>query len=243
MLDAEFMGWSLARCDLSSCAIPVRLYTLPSAAWTQFILEQYRCINGAVTIEASPGDIVIDAGGCWGDTALYFANKIGAEGRVFTFEFMDRHLAIMEKNFSLNHHLRDRISVIHHALWDRSGQPLTYSDNGPATAVSERKAGPNTTYTISVDDFVESAGLPRIDFIKMDIEGAELGALKGAEQTIRRWRPKLAICVYHKLEDFFEIPEYLASLDVGYELFLRHYSATAGETVLFASPQAGSSSL
>ncbi len=67
------------------------------------------------------------------------------------------------------------------------------------------------------------------------LQGAELAALKGAEHTLRRFKPKLAICVYHRLEDFFDIPDYLASLQLGYRFFLRHFTIHIDETVLFAT--------
>ena len=74
-------------------------------------------------------------------------------------------------------------------------------------------------------------------FIKMDIEGAELAALHGGELTIRKNQPKLAICIYHKAEDFWTIPQYILSLNPSYKLFLRHYPSTVtDEIVLYAVP-------
>lgn len=73
-----------------------------------------------------------------------------------------------------------------------------------------------------------------VTFIKMDIEGAELEALKGAADMIRKYRPKLAICVYHKPEDIVDIPKYILELNPEYKLYMRHYSDNAGETVLYA---------
>jgi hypothetical protein len=89
--------------------------------------------------------------------------------------------------------------------------------------------------TTTIDEVVVHENIPRIDFIKMDIEGSELSALRGAESTIRRCRPKLAISLYHRPEDFFSIPSWIDSLDLGYRVFLEHYSIHQEETVLFAT--------
>jgi FkbM family methyltransferase len=71
-------------------------------------------------------------------------------------------------------------------------------------------------------------------FVKMDIEGAELAALEGAAKTIQECKPKLAVCVYHKPQDIWEIPGFILSLRSDYRLYLRHYSTAMGETVLYA---------
>ena len=84
-----------------------------------------------------------------------------------------------------------------------------------------------------LDDLLQSK---KVTFIKMDIEGSELAALRGAEQIIREQRPKLAICVYHKLEDIWEIPSLILSYCPEYKLYLRHYSMSDIETVLYAIP-------
>ena len=90
--------------------------------------------------------------------------------------------------------------------------------------------------TLSIDDFVKEEKLPKVDVIKMDIEGAELDALRGAEETIRTFKPRLAISVYHKPKDIVDIPLYLNDLGLGYEFFLDHFTIYEGETVLFANP-------
>ncbi|MCM1303087.1 MAG: FkbM family methyltransferase [Lachnospiraceae bacterium] len=68
----------------------------------------------------------------------------------------------------------------------------------------------------------------------MDIEGAEMEALTGACKTIQKNRPKLAICIYHKYEDLYRIPMYVKSLVPEYRIYIRHYSDTPSETVMYA---------
>ena len=71
-------------------------------------------------------------------------------------------------------------------------------------------------------------------FMKMDIEGAETESLKGSRKIIERYRPKLAICIYHKPEDLFEIPILLREMRNDYRLLIRQYSDTRFETVCYA---------
>jgi len=74
----------------------------------------------------------------------------------------------------------------------------------------------------------------KVTFIKMDIEGSELAALRGAERIIREQRPKLAICIYHKPEDVWEIPGFILKCCPDYKLYIRQYSLIDIETVLYA---------
>lgn len=85
-----------------------------------------------------------------------------------------------------------------------------------------------------IDDAIEAGD--RVTMIKMDVEGAELESLKGARRTIRRDKPKLAICIYHKPEDMVEIPLYIKELVPEYKFYIRHHSSRSGETVLYAMP-------
>jgi len=68
----------------------------------------------------------------------------------------------------------------------------------------------------------------------MDIEGAELDALHGAEESIRAFTPKLAICTYHQPSHLWEIPLYMKELVPGYKIFLRHHTEQEYETVCYA---------
>lgn len=201
-----------------------------------FILQQYKYEKEDKLIQVEPGDIVIDAGGCWGDTALYFAHKTGKYGQVFCFEFLPDNLVIMQKNLNFNRDLEDRIKIIPKALWDKSGENISYCEKGPGTCLTPEQTQASQVQTKTIDDFVKEEGLKKLNFIKMDIEGSELKALQGAEQAIRTFRPKLAIALYHKADDFILIPSYLENLKLGYEFFLDHFTIHREETVLFACP-------
>ena len=72
-------------------------------------------------------------------------------------------------------------------------------------------------------------------FISMDVEGAELDALKGAEMLIKKNKPDLAICVYHAPNHIWDIPFYIESLHLGYKFYLRNYTSFITETVLYAT--------
>lgn len=233
VITAQSGRWRLPRYRLDSVGYPLSLYATLLGVTTTFMQRHYAY---GTTVAPAAGDYVIDAGGCWGDTALFFAHEVSSEGRVYTFEFIPSNLAILKRNLGLNPHLRDLVQVIEAPLWDTSGQVFYCTDEGPSSRLSTRRstAGEIETTTVTLDSLVAARKIPRVDFIKMDIEGAELAALRGAEATLRRFRPKLAISLYHSLADFWRIPAYLESLDCGYEYHVAHYTIHAEETVLFA---------
>jgi FkbM family methyltransferase len=195
-----------------------------------FLLEQYQCRRAKIGVKF--GDVTIDAGGCWGDTALYFAQLAA---KVFCFECIPSNVKIIQENIALNPALGTKISIVQAALWDRSGEKLVFKDTGPGSRTASDGIGVEVE-TQTLDDFVKMNSLDRVDFIKMDIEGSEPEALAGAEWTIRKHRPQLAISIYHDARHLASIPIWLSSLNVGYQLFLEHFTIHEEETVLFARP-------
>ena len=185
---------------------------------------------------------MIDAGCCWGETAMYFAHEVGPAGVVVAFEFIPSNLDVFRCTQDLNPHLKERVRLVESPIWQSSGRKLYYVDWGPGSRVTDDvdKYPPHAVQgvveTVTIDETVDRLGLPRVDFIKMDIEGAELDALRGAEASIRRNRPKLAISLYHNPQDIETIPRYLAGLDLGYRFYLDHHTIHQNETVLFGVP-------
>lgn len=101
-----------------------------------------------------------------------------------------------------------------------------------SSGVCETGEGSYSINVVPIDEVV--GGEDRVTFLKMDIEGAELEALKGARKIILRDKPKLAICIYHKPEDMWEIPLYIKRLVPEYRMYIRHHSTGPDETVLYA---------
>lgn len=237
VLDPGFLHFTLNKFNLKPMGKDIKIYFSPVGVLIEFFLEEYKYKNNDFEIKAINNDTVIDAGGCWADTALYFADKVGGKGKVYSFEFIPKNLAIFSTNINLNPKLQKHIKVIEKPVSDVSGKKVYYKDFGPASKVQFQnfKEADGETETISIDDFVKENNIAKIDFIKMDIEGSELPALEGAINVIKKDKPKLAIAIYHSWEDFINIPKWILGLNLGYKIYLGHYTIHSEETVIFAT--------
>ncbi|OGS12105.1 MAG: hypothetical protein A2234_07365 [Elusimicrobia bacterium RIFOXYA2_FULL_58_8] len=178
-------------------------------------------------IELSDREVFVDGGAYTGDTLLTFMRLSGGRcARCGVFEPEPANAARLKVTVK-QHDLRN-VTVHNKGLWSAPAT-LAFAVWHGTSASAISGAG-----EVSVEaDTVDNAA-PDATFIKLDIEGAELEALKGASQTIKRNRPKLAICVYHKPGDLYEIPFFIKSLVPEYRLYLRQHQPVACETVLYA---------
>ncbi|WP_031474746.1 FkbM family methyltransferase [[Clostridium] aminophilum] len=106
---------------------------------------------------------------------------------------------------------------------------MTDSDHLLGMQVSEQ--GDNRIEVVSLDDYFTDHD--RVSFIKSGIEGLEFDMLQGAERTIRKQHPKLAIRVYHKPDDLIRIYQLIKSLDHTYRFSIRNHSSLMMDTVLY----------
>lgn len=138
-------------------------------------------------------------------------------------------------NYSLCHrHLADLRNVFlsNSGLSDSEGD-FWFDSRGTQSSKMVDNDGDGSLIKIhatKLDSFISEP----VSFIKMDIEGAEYSAIRGAAEIIRKYKPKLAISVYHKDEDFIQIPLLLRELVPEYKLYLRHHSTSQVDTVLYA---------
>ena len=125
--------------------------------------------------------------------------------------------------------------VFPNGVWSEKTTLHFAAGDGVASCVCTETAGNDSEIIIPalpIDEVIDLSD--RVTMIKMDIEGSELEALKGAKETIQRDKPKLAICIYHKPEDMWEIPLYIKELVPEYRLYIRHHTAAQADTVLYA---------
>lgn len=161
----------------------------------------------------SAGDIAIDGGAYDGATALAFA-KCGA--KVYAFEMS----AINYQNCAARIGNNAAITLENLGLSDKASTENYFN----AGAGSGKNPNGNLTANfIDLDTYVAEKNLPRVDYIKLDIEGAELDMLHGAAKTITRCKPKMAVSAYHKPEDLWTLATYIKSLRADYEFEFRHY--------------------
>lgn len=224
--------WPLSIFQIEFHGHPIKLEVWDGDLTAYFLLRQYFFDRGGVRIQPDRDDVVLDIGACLGDTALGFAAAVGQSGRVFAFEPMPIFQEAVRSNVEKNPQLAPRIELVERAVSSTSDQLVRLVDAGPASRMSAD--GAVEARTVSVDEFVRTNGLERVDFIKMDIEGAEQLALEGSAHSIASHRPKLAICAYHGPDDLWRIPLLITRLNPDYRLYLDHYTNHVEETVVYA---------
>lgn len=184
-------------------------------------------------INFTEGESFIDGGAYDLETSLKFCSICKNQGirDYYSYAFepdlksFEKCKGVLEKSRT------DRIKLINAGLWNEK-TVLNFDNRGAITSSITKKDTGTRIDTVSLDDAMDGKN---VTFIKLDIEGAELNALKGASDIIRTQHPKLAICIYHKKEDLTEIPMYIKEMYKEYQLSIRHYSDCASETILYAA--------
>lgn len=178
--------------------------------------------------EFSEKEIFVDAGAFHGETTIEFTKRCPLYEKVYSFE-PDR-INFSKLISDMQNNITD-VEWINAGLWNEN-RTLYFErggDNGTGACI--KHDGKERVSVVSLDHVLNGA---KVTYIKMDIEGAELEALEGAKETIKKYKPKLAICVYHKYQDILAIPEYILELLPEYKLKLRHYTTYLYDTILYA---------
>lgn len=176
--------------------------------------------------------IFLDVGAYDGQTSRNFIDFCQGEYRhIYAFEPIQSSCELIKKEDF------QRFTLFQVMASDQCGTETVYendyTDVSMATSIETGKPNKKSSVTFQADTIDNLVKNEKVTFIKMDIEGSELKALKGAENTIVRNTPFLAICVYHRKEDLIDIVQYIHSIVPGYKFYLRHHSITPVDTVLY----------
>ncbi|OGI00297.1 MAG: hypothetical protein A2Y25_01560 [Candidatus Melainabacteria bacterium GWF2_37_15] len=179
---------------------------------------------------------VIEAGVCAGNNTVSFLSYF--ENVEYIYGFEPLYEKFKQEPFDTIIKKSDKVSVIQKGLWTNKTQIMFNGwkvTENPDSKISKSSTDLKIDAT-SIDEFVKENNIDKIDFVKMDIEGAEMEALKGGKQTIINHRPQLAISIYHTNKHLYEIPLYLDSILNNYTYRLEHYTLRQWDTVLYAIP-------
>lgn len=172
-----------------------------------------------VTVE--PGDIVIDAGAWLGDFSAYCASQ---KATCYAFEPANDLFLWLEKTARLNE--AGRIIPVKMGLGEHEDKLMLNLTGGSGEAnsfVIDRKTGLFEEARITtIDNFVNECKLPRVDYIKSDIEGMERNLLRGARETLKTFAPKLCICTYHFPDDPEVLAQIITEINPEYQIVQLH---------------------
>lgn len=195
----------------------------------------------------NPKEVFVDCGAFVGDTIEryiwkrdgVFAKIIGFEPDPCNYEAMEERISRLRKEWNIP---EKTISVYAYGVGEKnaSGVLERYADNNglsskvgltdPSEAGNGKTGDIAQCQVISLDGFIRE----EVSFIKADIEGYEYGMLMGARDTINRYKPRLAICIYHNGVDIYSIPLLIKRIVPEYKMAVRQHSYETDETVLYA---------
>ena len=169
--------------------------------------------------------VFLDGGGYVGDTTPNIIKNYPDFKKIYLIEPNELHINIAKRDFGEV----KNIEFINCGL-----------SNKKVTTTSDSQSLQNNCdhhYQAQIVDTIDNICKDKIDFIKLDIEGAEQDAIDGAIDTIKKYKPVLAICIYHKAEDWYKIPQKVLDINKDYKIYLRHYMEGIYETVMYFIPK------
>lgn len=166
----------------------------------------------------------VDGGAYVGDTLPNIIQNFPDYKKIYCIEPNDLHIKIAKRDFE---NQRD-IEFINCGLGKEKVEISKAQESQDICAHDYQAININT-----IDNLIKE----KVDFIKLDIEGAEQDTIIGAKQTILRYHPILAICIYHKAQDWYKVPELVLSIRNDYKVYIRHYMEGIYETVMYFIPK------
>lgn len=179
-----------------------RFWVAQSQLTPQFLRQASPLVGYEYLRQICPGDVVVDAGAFTGDFTVWASRKAGPSGRVLAFEPDPRNLMRLQAN------LRgeiDNVAIIEKGLWSSEGEISfrsgTQGFTSGAASLSPLSPGQDLVVQVTrLDMELQRCGVDRINFLKMDIEGAELEALEGCRHTLQQSDAYVCVASYHMVD-------------------------------------------
>lgn len=210
----------------------VRSWFADSAELNSMFFKDIMVGDGYVPKDIFPEmreQVIIDCGTYDGDTYRYLKAKGVTWQKYVGFE-MDRknYEQFLEKVEGQEE--RASLQLYNAGVGDKE-ETVSYFNGLTGSKIGEH--GSENSWIVLIDKVIEDSDV--VSYLKMDIEGAEMAALRGGNKTIQRCRPKCAICAYHQPSDLWEIPIYLKELVPEYKVYFRHHDYIHSDIICYAT--------
>ncbi|WP_419765713.1 MAG: FkbM family methyltransferase [Arcobacter sp.] len=166
----------------------------------------------------------VDGGGYVGDTLKEIIKNYPDFEKIYCVEPNSLHINIAKRDFEKY----ENIEFINCGLGSKK-----IEDEKKEELQNNCAHDYQATNINSIDNLISQ----KVDYIKLDIEGAEQDAIKGAKNTIKKYKPILAVCIYHKAQDWHKISKLVLEIEDNYDIYLRHYMEGIYETVMYFIPK------
>lgn len=178
------------------------------------------------------GEVVADCGAFNGDTVQLFLNHMPTLKKIFAMEPDPKNAVKLRKTLdTLTPAQRERVVVCHQAVGDTNAT-IQFAANGMESSGAIDLNVPTVSVrSVTLDSFLPA--FDKVTFVKMDIEGHEAEALRGAKRLLATSQAVWAICAYHHYDDLWQLPALINKYAPEHKLYLRKY---AGDYVLYAVP-------
>lgn len=185
-------------------------------------------------VKFSDEEVFVDCGGYTGDTIEAFIKAVnGKFKQIYSFEPDGKNYKILTEYINTLEQ-KDKIKAIDAGVYYKTKSFYIRSNDAFSTLQESADGGEGEEVKVAaISDVIDQAPT----YIKMDVQTFETYALLGVMDDIIKHKPKLAICIYHKFSDLWDLPLLLKLWVPEYELFMRHYDCTQEETVIYALPK------
>jgi FkbM family methyltransferase len=182
-------------------------------------------------------EVFVDGGAFNGESSMGFIERVKSQSLSYSHVYAFEPDAVVCRQAAERLAQCQNLTLVPKGLWSVETELGLFESSATASSSFVDIPVGSPTANVSVTSLDAAfAGLPDSDlptFIKMDIEGAEREALMGAAGIIKRKKPKLAICAYHKPEDVFSLPQVILSMRDDYRFALRQHENGLWDTVLY----------